>query len=152
MKKIGLIDVDGHIIKTGAYIDFSQGLDIRMMTERKAELLAQMKIKKIHFAWDRYEDKNIVQPRFLQFREKTKLPVAKLLVYVLVGDREKKVLPEDLERIYWLRDCGYDPYVMVYEKYQLPPRHELKKLQRWVNSKWIFKSCLNFEDYGKVNK
>jgi hypothetical protein len=72
-----------------------------------------------------------------------------LQVYVLVGDRERRVLKEDLERIYWLRDNGYAPYVMIYEKELLPRGHELRKLQRWVNNRFIFWSVATFEDYLK---
>ncbi len=43
------------LIDSKAWIDFSQGCDIRIMTEEKAEYIKQMKIKQIHFAWDRYQ-------------------------------------------------------------------------------------------------
>ena len=133
-------------------MNFNQGLDIRMMTEEKAEMLSQIKLDGIHFAWDRYEDKEIVQPKFIEFRKRSTVHPHHLQVYVLVGDREPRILPEDLERIYWLRDNGYAPYVMVYEKDALPKGNELRKLQRWVNSKPIFWRTPSFEDYvhGKV--
>ena len=57
------------LIDSKAWINFSQGLDIRMMTEDKAEMLKQMKIKSVHFAWDRYEDKDIVLPKFKAFKD-----------------------------------------------------------------------------------
>ena len=50
-----------------------------------------------------------------------------------------------LFRIYALRDMGYDPYVMVYDKPHAEKR--LKQLQRWCNNRIIFKSCKRFEDY-----
>ena len=53
---------------------------------------------------------------------------------------------EDLKRIYWLRDNGFDPYVMIYNKANSP--QNIKHMQRWVNNKWIFKSTNNFEDYN----
>lgn len=40
-----------------AYVDFNQGLDIRLMTPEKIELLNKIKMREIHFAWDRYEDR-----------------------------------------------------------------------------------------------
>ena len=52
------------LIDSKAWVDFSQGLRIHMMTEEKAEMLKQMKVKQVHFAWDKYEDKEIVVPRF----------------------------------------------------------------------------------------
>ena len=50
-----------------------------------------------------------------------------------------------LYRIYPLRDMGYDPYVMVYDKPNAPK--EIKRLQRWCNNRRIFKKTLRFEDY-----
>ena len=141
------MDLLAQIKESGANVNFNQGLDIRFMNEDIANEIAQIKVKMVHFAWDRYEDKQIVQPKFLEFRAKSDIPFGFLRVYTLVGDRERRVLPEDLERIYWLRQNGYDPYVMIYDKDNLPKRHELLRLQRWVNNKWIFRSCERFEDY-----
>lgn len=137
------------LIDSKATVNFNQGLDIRMMTDKKAEMLSQIPIKAIHFAWDRFEDKDIIQPKFRIFREKSKVNPHNLQVYCLVGDKEKRVLDSDLERIYWLRDNGYAPYVMIYEKYNLPKGHELLKLQRYVNNRFIFWSCKTFEEYSR---
>lgn len=132
-----------------SYVNFNQGLDIRMMTEEKAEILSRIKIKAIHFAWDRYEDKDLIQPKFKFFRERSKINQRNLQVYVLCGDKEQRILDTDLERIYWLRENGFSPYVMLYNKYNLPHRHELKDLQRWVNNRFIFWSTDKFEDYRR---
>lgn len=130
-------------------VDFNQGLDIRLVNDEIAEEISKIRIDAIHFAWDRYEDKEIVQPRFKAFKELTGIDFRKLRVYVLVGDRERRVLPEDLERVYWLRDNGYDPYVMVYDKNSLRFGTDLKNFERWVNHKWVFHSCDRFEDYRR---
>lgn len=53
-------------------------------------------------------------------------------------------------RIYTLRDLGYLPYVMIYQKETAP--REIRKLQRWCNSRWIFRSCPNFKDYRTGEK
>lgn len=142
-------DLLGQLIESKARVNFNQGMDIRLMTDKKAEMIEKIPIDRIHFAWDRYEDKEIIQPKFKIFRERSTVNQRDLAVYVLVGDRERKVLPEDLERIYWLRNNGYSPYVMIYDKESLPKGHELKKLQRWVNNKFIFWSCDSFEEYKK---
>lgn len=137
------------LINSRSYVDFNQGLDIRFMTDEKAEMLSQIKIKSIHFAYDRYEDKDFIEPKFEMFREKTSIHPHNLQVYVLCGDKEKRVRDEDLHRIYWLREHGYAPYVMIYDKEHLPKGHELKKLQRWVNNRFIFWVTETFEDYLK---
>lgn len=137
------------LIDSKASVNFNQGLDIRMMTEEKAEMLAEIKTYAIHFAWDRFEDKDIIQPKFLEFRKRSKIHSHNLQVYVLCGDREKRVLPQDIERIKWLRDNGFAPYVTIYDKDKPPSGHELRKLQRWVNNRYVFWSCDSFEDYQR---
>lgn len=142
-------DLLQQLIDSKAKVDFNQGLDIRLMTEEKADMLSQIKINKLHFAWDRYEDKDIIEPRFLQFREKCNIRQADMQVYVLCGDRDRKIRDEDLYRIYWLREHGYAPYVMLYDKEHLPRGHELKKLQRWVNNRFVFWKVPTFDEYLK---
>lgn len=135
------------LIDSKAWIDINQGLDIRLMTEEKAEMIKKLKIKELHFAWDRYEDKDIVTPKFKMFKELTNIDIRKLIVFVLCGDKEKRVLETDLERIYTLREMGYWAYVMLYDKENIPKGHELRKLQRWVNNRFIFAKCKTFEEY-----
>ena len=52
---------------------------------------------------------------------------------------------EDLYRIYKLKDMGYDPYVMIYDKPAAPVI--TRKLQRWCNNRMIFKSQPDFSKY-----
>lgn len=132
--------------ESGAWVDFSQGCDIRIMTEEKAEYIKQLKIKQVHFAWDRYEDKEKIVPKFKEFKEITQWDYRKLGVYVLCNFNT--TFEQDLERVYTLRELGYNPYVMLYEKDKIPAGHRLKLLQRWVNNRIIFRSCKQFEDYS----
>lgn len=135
------------LIDSKTWVDFSQGLRIHMMTEEKAEMLKQMKVKQVHFAWDKYEDKDIVVPKFKQFKEIVKWDKRKLSVYVLTNFNTTH--EQDLERIYTLRELGYWPYVMIYDKEHLPKGHITRKLQRWVNMRAVFETILKFEDYKK---
>lgn len=133
------------LIDSKAYIDFTQGLRIHMMTEEKTEMIKRMKVKRIHFAWDNYEDKDVVIPKLRAFKEITGWEKRKLIVYVLVGFNS--TVEQDLERIYTLRNLGYWPFVMVYNKDKLSPRHILKQMQRWVNMKAVFETVPRFQDY-----
>ena len=133
------------LIDSQAWIDFSQGLDIRMMTAEKTEYIKQMKIKQVHFAWDNYKDKYKIFPKFKDFKKITGWDKRKLPVYVLTNYNSTHA--EDLERIYTLRDLGYWPYVMVYEKDKLPKGHITRKLQRWCNMRAVFETISNFADY-----
>ena len=134
------------LIDSKAYIDLNQGLDIRMMTEEKAEMLCAMKIKDIHFAWDRYEDKDIILPKFKMFADCANLNPHghKSIVYTLVNFNT--TIEQDLERIYTLRDMGYLAYVMIYDKEHASQTH--KKLARWCNNRRIFATTPRFEDYN----
>lgn len=135
------------LIDSKAYVDFNQGLDIRMMTEEKAEMLSRIKIKEIHFAWDRHEDRELVVPRFELYAKYGKLVHGhNAIVYVLVN--YDTTIEQDLERIYILRELGYWAYVMVYDKEHAAPIY--KDLARWVNNRFIFAKCKRFEDYNKI--
>lgn len=133
------------LIHSNAYVDFNQGVDIRLMTEERAELFKQVKVKSIHFAWDCYKDKEAVLAKLKLFKEITGWDRRKMTVYVLTN--YDSTFREDLERVYTLRDAGFSPFVMIYDKSRLPPRHELKRLQRWVNSRFAFAKVLRYEDY-----
>lgn len=138
-------ELSQQLINSGAWIDFSQGCDIRLMTREKAEYIKRMKIKQIHFAWDKYEDREMIVPKFDEFKRITEWDKRKLGVYVLTNFNTTH--EQDLERIYTLRDLGYWPYVMIYEKEKLPRGHITRKLQRWVNMRAIFENVPRFEEY-----
>ena len=128
-------------------MDFNQGIDIRLMTKEKAEYIKQIRIKSIHFAWDRYEDKEAIIPKFELFRSVTGWDHHKMQVYVLTNF--DTTFEQDLERAYTLRDLGYAPYIMIYNKENVPKGHKLRKLQRYVNLRSIFNSVPRFEDYRR---
>lgn len=138
-------DLSQQLIDSKAWVDFSQGCDIRIMTKEKAEYIKRMKIKQIHFAWDVYEDKEMIIPKFKEFKKITAWDKRKLGVYVLTNFNTTH--EQDLERIYTLRELGYWPYIMVHEKDKLPKGHITRKLQRWVNMRAVFEKVSKFEEY-----
>lgn len=133
------------LVDSKAWVNFNQGLDIRLTNEENIALLNRIKVKEIHFAWDNAQDN--LKPYFEQYKALAKhKPHGHYgTVYCLTNFGSS--MEENLYRIYTLRDLGYDPYVMVYDKPNAPK--EIKKLQRWVNNKFIFRSCERFEDYKK---
>ena len=131
---------------TNAEICFNQGLDIRCINEADIDDINRMRIKDLHFAWDNPKDD--LADRFEMFAKKFRRKTNIGMVYCLTN--YNSTMAENLFRIYTLRDLGYDPYVMVYDKPNAP--HEIRQLQRWCNSKWIFKSCPKFEDYKREDK
>lgn len=138
-------DILQQLIDSKSWVDFSQGVDIRLMTEEKAEMIKRIKTKNIHFAWDRYEDKEKIVPKLKMFKEYTGYGYRKLTVYMLCNF--DTTFEQDLERVYLLRDLGYNPYVMLYDKEHIPTGHKLKHLQRWVNNRIIFRTCEKFEEF-----
>ena len=140
-------DLLGQLKDSKASIDFNQGLDIRLMTEEKALAIKQLKVKEIHFAWDRYEDKDIILPKLQLYADIVEFrPHAhKAIVYTLVN--HTSTIEQDLERIYTLRNMGYWPYVMVYNKKNAARIY--KDMERWVNDRHVFAKCERFENYKK---
>lgn len=133
----------GQLAESGAWVDFTQGLDARLLTAENIDLLNACKVKMLHFAWDNPRDESI--PRMLEmFAERSAVTdYRKRKVYVLTNYWSTH--DEDLRRVCWLRENGYDPYVMIYDKPHAPK--ETRQLQRWTNNKIIFRSCERFEDY-----
>lgn len=130
------------LAKSGAKIDFTQGLDIRLTNPDNIQLLNAVKVSILHFAWD--NPKEDLTEYFKRFSELTSVKSDRnKSVYVLTNFNS--TIEEDLYRIYTLRDLGYTPYVMIYQKETAP--HEIRRLQRWVNCRWIFRSVDRFEDY-----
>lgn len=134
-------DLFKDLIKSKAWIDFTQGIDIRCMNDKKAELINQMKLKILHFAWDNYEFGTYEKLKY--FRPMLKFDGRKLRVYVLTNfDTTHE---QDLERIYKLRELDYDPYLMIFNRSLAPKK--TRRMARWVNNKFIWRTCERFENY-----
>ena len=104
--------------------------------------LNRMRIKRLHFAWD--NPKEDLTKYFQRFTEAyDRKSESGKVVYTLVN--YDSTMDENLYRIYTLRDLGYDPYVMVYDKPNAP--RDIKRLQRWVNNRWIYRRVKRFEEY-----
>lgn len=138
------MDLLKQLEESKAWVDFNQGLDARLLTEENIEALNRIKAKQIRFAWDLMDQSEAVLRGLKLYLQKGSIKDhRRLVVYVLTN--YNTTMEENLYRIYSLRDMGYDPYVMVYDKPHAPK--EIKRLQRWCNSKRIFKKCPNFRDY-----
>lgn len=137
------IDILKQLIKSKAWVNFNQGLDIRFMDDECSALIKQIKIKMIHFAWDRDTQSDLIIKNLTTFKKATQIEERKTRVYVLTS--YETTLDFDLYRVYKLKELGYDPYIMIYDKPHAPK--QIKRLQRWVNNKFIYRSCERFEDY-----
>lgn len=133
------------LIDSGATVDFSQGLDIRLMTDEKAEMLKRMKIKMVHFAFDRYEDYEHVVPKLKRFKEITGWGRSKVMVYILVNHTSS--FEQDLERVELVRQLNFQPYIMRYDKEHIPKGSRLNALARWCNFIPLFWKYRTFDEY-----
>jgi hypothetical protein len=138
------------LIDSKAKVEFNGGLDIRLMTEEKAEYISRIKQDIVHFAWDRYDEKEQILPKFEMFKRISGFSERKMIVYTITNFNT--TVEQDLDRIYTLKEFGYWAYVMIYGKDNLPRRHILRKMQRWCNNRYIFGSGVTFEEYIKKGK
>lgn len=138
-------DLFQQLIDSKAKVEFSGGFDFRSMTPEQAEMIKKIKQPIIHGAWDNYEDRDVIIPKLKMFKEITNINIKRTAIYVLCN--YNTTLEQDLERIYTIRELGYLPYVMFYDKEHIPRGHTYKKLQRWVNNRFVFGKCERFEDY-----
>lgn len=138
-------DLLQQLINSKAWVNFNQGLDIRLTSDSNIELINRIKVKEIHFAWDNAQDD--LKPYFERYKALAKHKPHGHFGTVYCLTNFGSTMEENLYRIYTLRDLGFDPYVMIFDKPNAPK--EIKNLQRWVNNKFIFRSCQNFDDYMK---
>ena len=130
----------------GLKVNFSQGLNIRIITDKQAKELSSIqfrtlsgKSKLVHFAWDRVFDEKLID-KGIQRCLDNGLKAEQMSFYVLIGF---DTTPEqDMYRVMKLRNYRCHPYVMPYNKED----HYQKRFARWVNHKAIFKT-VNWEEY-----
>jgi hypothetical protein len=127
--------------ETGAMLDFTQGLDIRLLNDADIDDINHMRLRTLHFAWDNPKDD--LESKFRNFAKGFRRKSNIGMVYCLTN--YNSTMEENLYRIYTLRDLGFDPYVMIYNKPTAP--QAILDLQRWCNNKIIFRKCRKFEDY-----
>lgn len=139
------LDLLQQLAASRAWVDINQGLDARLLTPKNIEAIKQIKIKEIHFAWDLMKNSERIIAGLNLWKKygKKNKHGSWGTVYVLVNF--DTTMDENLHRIYTLRDMGFDPYVMIYDKPHA--EREIRLLQRWCNNKRIFKTTERFEDY-----
>ena len=134
--------------KSKAWVNFNQGLDARLLTEENINLINEVKVKNIHFAWDFLGNESQIRGGLEQYRKFAKRKQSGhgyATVYVLTNfDTTHE---EDLYRVEVLRGMEFEPYIMIYDRDKAPKitRH----LQRYVNNRYIFYST-TWEEYLKT--
>lgn len=116
-------------------VDFNQGLDVRLLDDRKAELLSSIRHAEYKFSWDGQEDLT----KQLKF---AKEKLGQCTIFVICGFF--RTFEEDLERFEILKSMGHVGYCMRHEEVY----HDRKYIQlaRWVNQHQMFKK-LTFDQF-----
>lgn len=147
---------------TGKPFLFKQGLDIRMLTEKKAEMLANSKYEgNFVFAFDNIADKEMIIKKLVLWNKYTKKknPCAVLFCFCCfdINDvYDMKFWLKDtvdlLERIRILMEHGARPYIMQFEKHKENPLNDLySSIKSWCNSGSCFQKQ-SLRDFCKSHK
>ena len=126
--------------QTGKPFKFKQGLDERLLTDEKCELLCQSKYDgPITFAFDNIADYSLIEKKLKLIRQHTH---KQFTFYVLCGYESQDA--QDIEntfiRIRLLMQYGCIPYIMRFEKYKNSQyRGMYITLARWCNQPSFFK-------------
>ena len=121
-------------IEKGWIMDFNQGLDMRLINEENAKLLAGVKhLRQIHFAWDlMIYEKEFKEGMNILF--KAGIKPYRIMVFVLCGFNT--TFEEDLYRFNELLSLRVDPFIMIYGNVD----RRTKEFARWVNKR-LYKFC-----------
>lgn len=92
--------------RSGAWVDFSQGLDLRLMDEKKIEALNRVKWKRIHFAWDNPEDDMLPNLKMVMAGLK-RANRRTITVYILTNFNSTH--EQDLMRVMAVREAERNP-------------------------------------------
>ena len=126
----------GEIQDGGCQVNFSQGINIRMVTPEAAEALATVRYydgkfatRRLYTAWDNLGQEKVFF-NGLDMLKDAGIPGNHVVVYMLIGYKPGETMDEILYRHRRLKDEGCWPYPMVYNNTYA--HADLKRFQRWV--------------------
>lgn len=136
------IELLNQLADSKAKVDFTQGLDARFITEEVAEMLAKIKIVRVHFAFDFMKNEKAVIRGLRIYKEIVGTNDRNAIVYILTNFNT--TIEEDLYRVNMVQEAGFLPDIRIYRKHAAP--QILKDLQRWSNNRFLYRSC-DFMNY-----
>ncbi|MDD3746872.1 MAG: hypothetical protein PHD70_10420 [Anaerostipes sp.] len=138
--------------KTGKPFQFRQGIDLRLMTDRKA-----YRFNHTHyhgdfiFAFDHLKDKQRIIEK-VQLWKRYSSRVCKMYVLSGFDSQDEKDIESVFERISVLMKYGSLPYIMRYEKYKESRFKGMYiELARWCNQPQFFKKK-SFREFCVANQ
>ena len=135
------------LVQRGLKVDFNQGLDIRLLTEETASLLANVKYyghpefkqKTLRFSFDDMKYRTAVE-QGIQRLLNTGIKSSNIFFYVLAYPNAVR---DAVERVEILKSYKVVPFVMKFNKASTP---QLNKLAHWVNHIPYYQ-CFTFDEY-----
>lgn len=128
-------------------LDISQGLDIRLLDDELASLIARVKpLKKLDFAFDSMRYKSAVY-RGIQLLKIHGVDVRGKVQFYVYCDRSvtgQYGIESAIKRCQILKAQGTNAYVML--NIDQAPTQDMKNLKRWANRKQLYWS-IDFKDY-----
>jgi hypothetical protein len=125
---------------------FSQGLNIRIITDEQCTALASVRFwnlnltrRQVYFAWDRFKDEKQIDEGIKRVLA-AGIKAWQIAFFVLIGYDTTPA--QDYYRVTKIKKLGCDPFAMPYRKndpYQ-------KAFARWVNQRAIF-NTVDWPDY-----
>jgi len=139
-----------HFIDNKIKVCFNQGLDLRLITEEKAQMLSkvdykddQFKTKRLYFAWDNIKDEELVTNGINKLISVGIKP-QNIMIYVLVGFNS--TFEEDMYRTKKLIDLKVKPFIMQFNRNSTKKRDpKIIDLARWINKRYY--NFMEFKDY-----
>ena len=151
------------LTESHAEVEFNGGLDVRFLNEEIIARFRNIRVRNYHFAWD--DPRERLEEKFRLFRESGLKAQGQCGVYVLTNYWSS--MEENLYRIQTLREMGFMPFVMIYDKQKfvdarghwLPGVAEryseqqmrdfkiCQHMQRWCGRVNIISSCPDFNQY-----
>lgn len=141
---------------TNKPFQFRQGLDIRLVNEEKAEMLAKSKYHgDFIFAFDQIKDKELIIKKLEIWKRHTK-KTTKLYLFCGYEISDDNSLINDIlhlfERIEILMSFGCLGYVMRHEDYKNHPLNNIYvQIARWCNQPQFFKK-MSFKEFIERNQ
>ncbi len=141
---------------TGKPFQFRQGIDVRLMTDKKAKRLSNTKYHgDFIFAFDHLEERDLIEEK-LKLWKRYSIKTTKLYVLCAYNSQDEHDIVDTFERIKILMKYGCLPYIMRYESYKDSPWRTLYvQIARWCNQPQFFKKksfrqfCEANQDYHK---
>jgi hypothetical protein len=137
--------------ETNRPFQFKQGLDLRIMTDEKAERLSKMKYKgEFIFAFDYIKDKTIIEDKLILWKKYSN-KIAKLYILCAYDSQDSIDIENTFERIKILMKYKCLPYIMRYETYKNSKYIGIYiNLAAWCNQPNFFKKT-SFREFCEVN-